>query len=143
MSDINISEVDWSEQQETLKLIRFEVFVDEQNVPVEEELDDLDAIATHFLVTLCDGTPAATGRLLEDGRIGRMAVRKIARGTGAGLKMLNFMIETGKKAGISSFYLHAQTHAIGFYEKAGFLAHGEEFMDAGIPHVEMTLNFNA
>lgn len=138
MSNYTIKQVDWATHQQVLTAIRFEVFVDEQKVPVEEELDELDAVAHHFLVTSSDGDQVATGRLLDDGRIGRMAVRKVARGTGVGLQMLEAIIEYAKDKGITNLYLHAQTHAIGFYQKAGFVGHGDEFLDAGIPHIEMT-----
>ena len=138
MSSYSIEQVNWSSHQQALTAIRFEVFVDEQKVPVEEELDELDAVAHHFLVTASDGEQVATGRLLDDGRIGRMAVRKVARGTGVGLQMLEAIIDYAKTKGMSNLYLHAQTHAIGFYEKAGFIGHGDEFLDAGIPHIEMT-----
>jgi len=136
--NLSIREVSWAQEQANLTSIRYEVFVIEQKVPVEEELDELDPLARHFLVT--EGEELlATGRLLSDGRIGRMAVRKIARGKGVGLKMLAFMIDAAKASNQDHLYLHSQTHAIGFYAKLGFQAHGEEFFDAGIPHVEMTL----
>jgi predicted GNAT family N-acyltransferase len=108
-------------------------------VPREEEWDGLDEAATHFLALNSAGQPLGCARLLPDGQIGRMAVLKESRGTGLGQRLLTAAIEAAVSQGQRRVFLHAQTHAIGFYRKAGFLPHGPEFMEAGIPHVEMTL----
>ncbi|MBI2295265.1 MAG: GNAT family N-acetyltransferase [Betaproteobacteria bacterium] len=83
-------------------------------------------------------TPVGTGRLLRDGRIGRMAVLKEWRGKGAGSALMDHLIGLARKMGFDEVRLHAQTHAAGFYAKHGFTAEGEEFMEAGIPHVAMS-----
>ncbi|HTQ72538.1 MAG TPA: GNAT family N-acetyltransferase [Acidocella sp.] len=114
--------------------LRFEVFVAEQKVPAEEELDELDAIAAHVLA-LYGGEPAGTARAVEKApgvwKIGRVAVAAPLRKFGIGKAVMRG-IEAQLPA--SAFVLDAQVHAIGFYEKLGYVAEGPEFMDAGIPH---------
>jgi predicted GNAT family N-acyltransferase len=114
--------------------LRLDVFVTEQNVPAEEELDTLDDVAVHVLV-LHEGAPAATARAVEKApgqwKIGRVAVAAAFRKHGLG-KIVMQGIEEACPA--SAFMLDAQTHAIGFYEKLGYVAEGPEFLDAGIPH---------
>jgi len=120
--------------------IRLEVFVGEQRVPPEEELDDLDAEAVHVLARV-DGTPAGTGRLIlqdeETARIGRMAVLKAQRGTGIGAAILERLTDEARRRGIRRLTLSGQLHAIPFYERFGFTAHGDVFLDAGIEHRNM------
>jgi len=121
--------------------IRREVFIEEQQVPEELELDEYDATALHFIAL--DGMhPVATARvLLKEGgktaKIGRVAVLKQARGSGIGKNLMQFLEKAPDLAHVSSFVLEAQTHALAFYERLGYRAHGEEFMDAGIPHFHM------
>ncbi len=114
--------------------LRLAVFVDEQKVPEEEELDELDAIAVHVLATY-GGAPAGTARAVEKApgiwKIGRVAVAASFRKYGIGKAVMRG-IEAQLPAGM--FVLDAQTHAISFYEKLGYVAEGPEFMDAGIPH---------
>jgi len=123
--------------------IRFDVFVDEQKVPVEIEVDEHDRedpTAVHALVYLHE-KPVATGRFYEKDettvQIGRMAVLKEMRGRGMGRSLLDALVEEAKRRGYTEVQLHAQTHAREFYEKSGFVAFGKEFDDAGIPHIEM------
>jgi len=116
--------------------IRMEVFVEEQQVPAELELDDYDNVATHLLLTE-DGTPLATARLVDKhgiAKIGRVAVVKAARGRGLGLRVMRAVLEEARSQGFAEAMLDSQTYAIPFYEKLGFAAEGEEFDDAGIPH---------
>lgn len=123
--------------------IRIKVFVDEQNVPIELEQDEYDQKATHF-GAFVNGKLVGTGRLViteEGGKIGRMAVLKEYRGSGAGLKLLNFIVDYCQQLGLKQAYLSSQTHAIGFYEKAGFKAEGGIYDDAGIPHRTMRIIF--
>ncbi len=123
--------------------VRFAVFVDEQGVPENEEIDAhdrTDAAASHALAY--DGSrPVAAGRffLREDGaaQIGRMAVMPEARGSGVGRMLLEALMDEARARGIARAVLFAQTHALAFYERAGFAAYGEPFLDAGIPHVAM------
>jgi predicted GNAT family N-acyltransferase len=118
--------------------IRFAVFILEQGVPAEIELDDYDAVSLHAIAYAQNGTPVATGRLLPDGHIGRIAVLRQARGAGVGGQILDALIEQGHRQGHHRLVLHAQTHAQRFYEGRGFAAQGKEFMEAGIAHVVMT-----
>lgn len=119
--------------------IRMEVFVFEQNVPAEIEWDAFDKSSTHFFARV-DGKPAATARLrAHDGiaKIERMAVRRDYRSTGVGKKLLQHVMQYAKNQGFSKAFLSAQSHAVPFYEKLGFKAEGDEYMEAGIPHFAM------
>lgn len=127
----------WDEARERARAIRYSVFVEEQGVPVELEWDDMDAPSWHALAFAADGTPVATGRLLPDGHIGRMAVLKVARGTGVGARVLDALMAKAAELGYPALILNAQTHAAPFYARVGFEQVGEEFEEAGIPHVEM------
>lgn len=129
---------DWDQLRENAQRLRIEVFVIEQSVPIELEWDESDEISIHAVAYDEDGQPIATGRLLPDGHIGRMAVRKNLRGSGIGSQVLNTLLAEAKRIGHTKLILHAQIHAQGFYEKHGFIRAGEEFMEAGIPHMEMT-----
>lgn len=120
--------------------IRMRVFVREQGVPAEIELDEDDRRAIHFLA-LVAGKAVGTARVVlrhGSAKIGRMAVLKSYRGIGVGSKLLKQAIETAKRKRARRIYLHAQVPVIGFYEAAGFRATGPVFDEAGIPHREMT-----
>ncbi|MCD0504018.1 GNAT family N-acetyltransferase [Bordetella petrii] len=128
----------WDRLRDDACAVRHEVFVVEQAVPLDIEIDDDDATAVHAVAYGQDGRPVATGRLLPDGHIGRLAVRKSARGTGVGGQVLDALITQGHGDGHRMLLLHAQTHARGFYEAHGFQAQGDEFVEAGIEHVAMS-----
>jgi len=128
----------WADAAATLRAIRYKVFVEEQGVPLELECDDEDEHCEHALVYTPDGMPIGTGRLLSDSRIGRLAVYKEWRGRGAGSALMSYFLRLARTKGFTAVKLHAQTRATAFYERHGFVAHGAEFMDAGIPHVEMS-----
>jgi predicted GNAT family N-acyltransferase len=142
MSKYDIKLGDWATLNADAKLIRFEVFVEEQKVPAELEMDQMDAVCLHAVAYAADGTPIGTGRLLPDGHIGRMAVRKIARGTGVGGELLRVLMTQAKARGDQYVALSAQTHAAPFYERHGFAIEGEEFHEAGIPHINMQSKFS-
>lgn len=128
----------WAELGAAASAIRHEVFVLEQQVPVELELDEFDAVSLHVLAF--DGPKAlGTGRLLPDGHIGRMAVRREARGAGVGSMLLRALVEQARLRGDAGVVLHAQLSARGFYQGHGFAAEGAVFMDAGIEHIAMRL----
>ncbi|MDI9413190.1 MAG: GNAT family N-acetyltransferase [Bacillota bacterium] len=121
--------------------IRIKVFVEEQNVPMEEEKDGYDDIAQHFGIFL-DNVMIGTGRLIisgDKGKLGRIAILKEFRGKGYGGKLIKTMITEGTKYGLTEFILGAQLQAIDFYQKLGFEAEGEIFQDGGIPHRTMRL----
>jgi predicted GNAT family N-acyltransferase len=128
---------DWSTLQASAAPIRLEVFVHEQHVPLEEEIDALDAVCMHAVAFDGDGRALATGRLLPDGHIGRMAVLKGARGKGLGSAVLQTLVQQAQKKGFVEVVLSAQTHAQAFYARHGFVPEGVEYLDANIPHILM------
>jgi len=127
----------WDALCEDALAIRREVFVAEQSGPAEDEPDAMDAVSLHAVAYDRDGMAIATGRLLPDGHIGRMAVRRPARGQGAGSRVLQALMARAQELGYPMLALHAQVHACGFYEAHGFRRQGEPFMEAGIAHVLM------
>ena len=129
----------WSALRQDASAIRHDVFVVEQQVPLELEMDDMDAYCIHAVAYDDGGTPVATGRLLPDGHIGRTAVRQCARGTGIGGQVLRRLIQAARERGDSEVVLSAQVHALGFYARYGFVAEGEVYLDAGIEHRTMSL----
>jgi len=127
----------WSDLRDLACAIRFEVFVQEQQVPPDEELDEMDARCLHALAFDQQGVAVATGRLLPDGHIGRMAVLRSEREKGVGAAVLRALTEAAQAKGFKEVVLGAQLHARGFYLKQGFVPFGEVFMDANIEHVMM------
>lgn len=140
--DLRVGEIGWTEGEPLLGRIRFEVFVREQDVPESLEWDGLDPQCRHVLACV-EGKPVATGRLLPDGHIGRMAVLSKWRKRGIGRAVLLELLSIARARGDDVAILHAQTHAIDFYRRAGFAVSSSEFMEAGIPHVEMRMQLRA
>jgi YbgC/YbaW family acyl-CoA thioester hydrolase len=142
-SVVDLKTGSWSEMKSLAAPLRSEVFVDEQEVPAELEVDELDATALHAVVLNKLGQAVATGRLLQPqahvAQIGRMAVSKPLRGGHLGQMVVESFIEAARKRGDREVLLHAQCSAEGFYRRLGFKAHGDIFDDAGIEHIEMTL----
>jgi predicted GNAT family N-acyltransferase len=138
-SPFTLREATWAEDAEALRAIRQAVFVKEQSVPPELEWDDLDARCLHALAI--GGTGAAVGcaRLVDDDKIGRIAVLASWRKRGVGSALLRFMIELVKARGQGECRLDAQIRAMDFYHRHGFTAVGDEFLDANIPHRHMRL----
>lgn len=132
---------DWATLGQDATAIRFEVFVDEQKVPAEIELDDMDAVCLHAVAYDDFGAAIGTGRLLPDGHIGRMAVRQPGRGTGVGGAILTLLMDKARARGDAAVVLNAQTVAAPFYARHGFVQAGDVFEEAGIAHVEMRLVF--
>ncbi|MGC8201489.1 GNAT family N-acetyltransferase [Aliiroseovarius sp. PTFE2010] len=122
------------------RALRFTVFVDEQNVPPEEEIDDLDDAAIHMIVRR-DGKPVGTARMLiqgDTGKIGRVCVLACERGRGTGAALMQACLDRLQdEPDVVRAKLSSQTHAIAFYEALGFSAYGPEYDDAGIPHRDM------
>lgn len=132
----------WQDDQAALSFVRRTVFIQEQQVPEELEWEEADASALHVLALDGDGHAIGTGRLLQArgmGHIGRMAVLREWRGQGVGAAILNALIAAARERGLAEVMLNAQTHALGFYARSGFVAEGDEFPDAGIPHRRMRL----
>ena len=134
---------DWESVRDDAQRLRTEVFVIEQGVPIELEWDESDEVSIHAVVYGEDNQPIATGRLLPDGHIGRMAVQKALRGTGIGRFLLTSLLREAQRLGHTTLVLHAQTYAVGFYLRHGFQPEGSEFMEAGIPHMLMRYQFVA
>jgi predicted GNAT family N-acyltransferase len=134
---IRIELCDWHKAREEASRIRFAVFVDEQKVPAEIEMDAHDADCVHALAFAEDGQAVGTGRLLPDGHIGRMAVVKAWRGRGVGAALLEALTGEARRRGDPAVALSAQTHALEFYRRHGFAPEGEIYEEAGIPHQAM------
>lgn len=142
-ADIEIIEVDWSRSQAELCLIRRAVFIEEQQVSEALEWDGIDGDCRHLLAhdistDLSRAIVVGTGRLVPDGQIGRMAIRKEYRRMGVGFKILQQLIRFAQQEAKDEIYLHAQLYVVEFYQKAGFEVSGDIFMDAGIPHIKMS-----
>jgi predicted GNAT family N-acyltransferase len=137
---IDIREGSWEALGDIASEIRRVVFIEEQQVPLEEEWDGRDEACRHFLA-LSQGKPLGTARLLPDGHIGRVAVLQEARGLGIGKALMQAAIASAQRQGHSHVELAAQTHALVFYQRLGFTAFGQEFLDAGILHRNMRLSF--
>lgn len=131
--------VDWVRYSEALSSIRHTVFVEEQGVPVELELDGEDSSAWHAAAFSDDGRLIGTGRMLRSGKIGRMAVSQSMRRQGIGRALLDALVAEAKRLKLEEVSLGAQLPAVPFYERAGFEAYGDVFLDAGIDHKMMRL----
>jgi predicted GNAT family N-acyltransferase len=131
---------DTKEEREDAYFVRTKVFIDEQNVPAEEEIDEYEDAATHFVLYDDAHSPIGAGRFrLVDGigKVERICVLSSARQKGAGVHIMNAIQEFAASQGIHTLKLNAQTHAIPFYEKLGYQTVSDEFLDAGIPHKTM------
>ena len=139
MTKCSVRLADWHNpaDQEALRSVRFDVFVQEQNVPEALEWTGDEGDCIHALAFDNEGQAIGTGRLDPDSHIGRMAVRQPGRGTGTGRALLQFLVDQAKQRGDKEVLLSAQTHALVFYQREGFEAYGPEFMDAGIAHRAM------
>lgn len=131
----------WSDLGDHAFALRTEVFVDEQRIPVEMERDPADEHCLHAVAYNRLGQVVATGRLLPSqngsARIGRMAVKRLLRGSHLGQQVLSTLVDAARERGDREVSLHAQRSAEGFYARAGFLPRGDGFEEAGLPHIEM------
>jgi predicted GNAT family N-acyltransferase len=143
-ADYEVGLAETVEERAAIFALRMVVFVEEQAVPSDEELDTYDLFATHFLVRLTDSSLSeekaviGTARLVDKGegigKVGRVAVRQDHRGKGVGARLMRFIEETARSAGFRRLVLDAQCSAIPFYAKLGYRAEGDIFLDAGIEH---------
>lgn len=140
--NVHITLDNWTTQRAVAEAIRHEVFVLEQAVPIELEWDEMDVTSVHALAWADDGQALGTGRLLPDGHIGRMAVKREWRGRGIGGAILQGLMKEARNRGDTEVVLNAQVQAEAFYARFGFVREGEVFMDAGIPHILMRHRFN-
>ncbi len=140
MDGLIVKQSETEEELEAAIAVRFRVFVDEQSIPPEEELDEADATATHA-IAICQGEVVGTGRLVErhggDALIGRMAVDAQWRRRGVGGEILKFLEDAARKQGLTRSVLHAQEYVKSFYAAHGYQQHGDTFLEVDIPHVEM------
>ena len=139
MNDFDIAIVNWSNKQAELYSVRRAVFIEEQNISESIELDGRDSDCFHVLASDKNGRAVGTARMDGKGKIGRMAVLQNYRRQGIGRKMIQALMNFGRKNAITDFHLSAQITAIGFYRKMGFEPFGEEFLEAGIIHINMKL----
>ena len=134
---------DWATWQCDAMRVREPVFVVEQQVPFSEEIDADDPVALHAVLHNLGGLPLATGRLITAGqpageaRLGRLAVIKAMRGSGAGRQVLRALMQAAQQRGVHTVHIHAQTAALPFYQAEGFQTDGLPFDEVGIPHVAM------
>ncbi|MCK9502844.1 MAG: GNAT family N-acetyltransferase [Porticoccaceae bacterium] len=138
---ITIEQTSWQSSREILEAIRREVFIDEQRVPDNEEVDDLDPEAIHWIAWGQQDIAMATARLVNN-KIGRMAVLKPFRKKGVGSSLLRAIIRYGIEQKFPRLILDAQVRALHFYKDNGFVVTGQEFKDAGIAHVPMAMDLN-
>jgi predicted GNAT family N-acyltransferase len=141
--EFTVTVQDWSTAARHSRRVREQVFVQEQGVPLELEWDGLDGQCIHAVARLSGGEAIGTARITARGRIGRMAVLQSWRGRGVGSALLQALLSESRKRNIPTPHLHAQSHALGFYERHGFRVIGGEFMDAGIPHRKMVYDERA
>ncbi len=135
-------EIATEEQKHKAFALRFEVFVEEQNVPPEIELDKEDETAIHIIAEK-DGITVGCARVIIDkneAHIGRLAVKKTYRGMGIGSDICRFIIDYCKSLGYTHIWLNSQLQAVDFYERLGFVKEGDIFIEAGIKHIKMTFD---
>lgn len=138
---ITVRGADWADDEAALTRVRSAVFILEQGVPRAIEMDGQDPDARHVLAEH-DGLAVGCGRLLPDGRIGRIAVLASHRGLGIGARLLEALLDLARNAAMVDVYLHSQASATAFYTRAGFEARGPVFEEAGIPHQDMQLTLD-
>jgi predicted GNAT family N-acyltransferase len=130
---------DYVADQAAIRRIRFAVFVDEQHVPADLEMDDRDRHCVHVIAHDDAGRAVGTGRIDVEagGKIGRVAVLGDARGTGVGTALMQELHAIAKRASLASVWCNAQQSAAAFYTRLGYRVTSEPFFEAGIEHVRM------
>jgi len=131
---------DWRTRREQLQAIRRKVFILEQKIPEADEFDDADEKRSHVLVLSEKRDAVGTGRIEATGKIARIAVVAEYRDQGVGTAILERLIKEARSRGYDRVFLHAQTQALDFYKKFGFVSDEKAFMEAGIPHVLASLD---
>lgn len=134
---VDVEVADWTRARALVLPVRTAVFVVEQGVPESIERDTMDAVSRHAIARDVSGSVVATGRLLPDGHIGRMAVLAALRGAGVGAAVLQALMAEAVRQGLTEVVLNAQVHALDFYRRLGFVERGEVFLEAGIEHRTM------
>lgn len=139
MTQLTLRSSSWDVLQHDAKLIREQVFIQEQQIAAEDEWDAEDAVSLHFVVYDQD-QPIATARLLQNNSVGRVAVLKSHRGLGIGKVLMQAVIAYAQQQQRLFLVLSSQVHAQAFYQALGFMQEGEEYLDCGIPHIHMRLS---
>ena len=139
MTQLTLRSSSWDVLQHDAKLIREQVFIQEQQIAAEDEWDAEDAVSLHFVVYDQD-QPIATARLLQNNSVGRVAVLKSHRGLGVGKVLMQAVIAYTQQQQRPFLVLSSQVHAQAFYQALGFMQEGEEYLDCGIPHIHMRLS---
>lgn len=134
-----VSLVCWHDGEPLLRAIREAVFVREQGVPAELEWDEIDATCRHALALSLKGDAIGCGRILPNGHIGRISVMPQWRKQKVGTAIMEALLNEAHSRGYKIVDVDAQTHAVPFYESFGFIRQGEQFIDAGLPHIKMKL----
>ena len=138
-NEFQIRVADWNQDHELIRVVRMQVFIQEQRVPQHLEWDGEDPVCHHLLVLDQARQAIGTARFKKDGQIGRMAVLLPWRNKGIGSAMLQRLLRYAKEQGFTEVFLNAQDHAVAFYERFNFQICSELFIDAGIPHYKMCL----
>ncbi|MDO9400081.1 MAG: YbgC/FadM family acyl-CoA thioesterase [Polaromonas sp.] len=137
----------WADLGTDAATLRTDVFVQEQGIALDMEWDDADKTAIHAVAYNGLGQPIATGRLLQHapgiGKIGRMAVSRVLRGSGLGRTLLQALMAAARRRGDTDVLLHAQRSAEGFYSRLGFRSRGQPFDEVQIPHIEMVKSLSS
>jgi len=134
-----VSLVCWHDGEPLLKSIREEVFVREQGVPAELEWDGLDESCRHALALSHQGNAIGCGRMFTNGHIGRISVLPQWRKQKVGTAIMEALLDYARAQKYKKVDVDAQTYALPFYHSFGFAEHGKEFMEAGLPHIKMTM----
>lgn len=135
-----VSLVCWHDGEPLLKSVREAVFTREQAIPTELEWDEFDSSCRHALALSHQGDAIGCGRIWTNGHIGRIAVLPSWRKRKVGTAIVEALLDYAKAHDYPQVDVDAQTYAVPFYESFEFVPHGEVFMDAGLPHVKMTLS---
>lgn len=142
-SMVELRSGNWNDLGRLAERLRMEVFVIEQGVPREIEIDEFDTMCRHVVVVNRLGHAVATGRLVSDApgvaRIGRMAVARELRGSRVGRQVLDALVQAARDRGDTHAVLHAQVQAQNFYARAGFVPEGAVYEEAGIDHITMRM----
>jgi predicted GNAT family N-acyltransferase len=139
VADFKVRSTDWQRDEAGIRAVRTAVFIEEQRVPVEAEWDEHDATAAWAVAEDAEGRAIGCGRLLADRTIGRVAVLSDWRGKGVGDALMRELLLLAYERGDDESTLSSQSHAVPFYERLGYRAEGEEYLDVGIPHRRMRL----
>ena len=135
---IKIVETSWGQSSKEISEVRHKVFVVEQSIPPEIEMDGKDSDCIHFLA-LKQSKPIGAARLQKYGKIERVSVLREYRTKGIGTAIMKMVIEKAKDLDVEKIYLHSQMDSKIFYQRLGFIELGQIFFEANIPHIEMIL----